>query len=167
MKIGKFEIPPKTKKDDFETRENKNISWLDSYIPKEERFKVPKTTYPRPFIIQMKGDQYGILKENKLYLTKREDFEEVRHSFYGYNWLVGEMDNREANGNHYDPIHVDYIRETLRKIDKIFNNSEIISLDLISKKELKDNPEELYNKLQGVLVLLEESNRNKIEDFLI
>ena len=133
----------------------KNNSWLESYLPKEKRFNVAKTTYPRPFIIQMNGSQYGILKSDGLYFTNPEDFEEVKNTFYNYEWLTGEMDNRTASDHHhYDRIHVDHMRETLTKIDKLKERLKKINPQDFFGKDYnitENNSEDLYNEFQDYL----------------
>lgn len=159
----KVDFPPTDKQ--LENHEKEGLSWFDSYVLQNEKFKIPKTTFPRPFMVQMKDNQYGILKENNLYITNQEDFDDVKDAFYNYELVTKEMDSRTNNGNHYDPIHVDYIRDTLSKINKIFEKSEKIGPDLISTNNFKKDPEKMYEEFRDYLVLLEESNKEKIEDY--
>lgn len=153
-------------KDSTENRiETKKDSWFDFYIVKNEKFKVPKTTFPRPFLIQTNEKQYGILNKEGLYFTDPEDFDKVKDAFYGYQWLVGEMDSRANNNTHCDPMQVDYIGETLGKINEIFKKSKKISPAFISEKNNEDNPERFYEEFQSYLTLLDEENREKVEDY--
>lgn len=48
--------------------ETKKDSWFDSYILKNKKFIVPKTTFPRPFLIQTNEKQYGILNEEVVFI---------------------------------------------------------------------------------------------------
>ena len=155
----KIDVPP-TKKEN--TLEEDKDSWFDSYILEN---RISKTTFPRPFMVQMREKMYGILNEGGLYITNPEDFQDVKDAFYSYEGLTKEMDERTNNGVHYDPIHIDYIRETLYNINKIFKKSKKVELSLISEKNLENNPEKLYKEFQDYLILLDESNREKIESF--
>lgn len=158
MKFGNFEIPPKkrgTNKDDTHEKEN---NWLESFYVKNDFEKV---TYPRPFIIQMNGDQYGLLEEDGLYLTNPEDFNIVKNTFHNYELIVKQLDN------HFDPIYVDHMREVLNKITQIKENSKKVDPFLLlgSNYEMKNNPEYLYNEFKSYLNIIEEDNRHKIEEF--
>lgn len=159
----KTDFPPTNNQ--LETQEKEGLSWFDSYVLQNEKFKIPKSTFPRPFMVQMKGNQYGILKEGNLYITNPEDFNDVKNTFYDYELVTKEMDSRVNNGNHYDPIHVDYMRDTLNKINKIFEKSEKISPYLISRDNFKKDPEKMYEEFKDYLILIEENNREKVEDY--
>ncbi len=164
----KQEIPPKQKQTETEKgKDNKifeNDSWFNSYVLNNEKFKITKTTFPRPFLIQTNEKQYGVLNQDGLYFTDPEDFEKVKDAFYDYEWIVGEMDSRTNNNKHYDPIHIDHMRETLGSINKIFEKSKKISPAFISEKNNEENSKKFYEEFQDYLILLQEPNREKVED---